>query len=1063
MQQNIFQNKSKRNSISNNSNNYFNISENTFNETTIEESSITNLLKEIHDLEKKLSKLNSSKENSDNNIEPKIKKLSSLKNMKNNIENSITEIKNTLSIELKKNEISKEHKKVLLNELDQKIFEMKKDINLYNNNFTNFNCIELIKYIYINKIIENNDFLSKEQINNILEQKNNLSNNDEIKKILKSKEVNILSQNIIEKNILEKTNLQSQFEENLKMLDEEKNCLLIELGDILAYKETIEFNMKLCTDKIKNNFNKRDYLDDEDLKEPVDLLFDELINIDSEKAANKICDELYGLLILNKNKENINDKYFNLIQNKTFIINNESKNKRSDSYEYIQLNNNKNNYKYHKRSESSNASDSNIEDKKSSININTIKKDENEDLDKKMLKRLIKNEIDTFLNTHKISKDKNNYTNNQDFDKSLLNDFLFNLSMIIINKIKSILSKNVTNPNNFCISSNDIIIYLSLFFKLFHYENIFDNNNLFINKDYNLIKKELKKKIIEIEKEKIKLEDKLNEVKLKQKIDKALEQLILQKNKTNEESKCNDYFNLNKEETAYIDICKEYNDLIEQKEKIKNENEKNTNNLINKKRDIEIKIDEYNIQIEKINKEINDINKYIENHTLKNNEEIIKYRKIIADKFNRIKTELNSYKNKYHDDVDKYNTFIEKISNIMKSLNLNNSSLDNFYKNNNNDNNNIEYINDGSQNGAKSIIDYNYYNTKYNSNNKKIKNEYFTTNKEPYINIDIKKLNKSMTIIKNNNSNNLSLYENNYNNTNNSFLFKKQALNNSKNLDEETKSNFNLPIKQKKQNIYNIYNISLLPNVINKNKSTTNIHTKIKEIKKLKSTKKIPISNKLYNSKNFSSIFSESMQQSQITPTSKKSFQNSFSHNKSQINTNKNSSSKLSLLRNSIICYFRKISLEENKNAIKYNPLNNIDFDILCASPYNFIRAKMNLSDNYNVINIKIYKDKKILEIKLDEIENTVINSNIKKIIEIYRNYNKNKFKNNFSFEDFVNSEKNKFNEMSKEEIIKSALNQNFNFSLVIKKGERYEFIIRSYEEFKVWINGLAFIIKNKK
>lgn len=123
----------------------------------------------------------------------------------------------------------------------------------------------------------------------------------------------------------------------------------------------------------------------------------------------------------------------------------------------------------------------------------------------------------------------------------------------------------------------------------------------------------------------------------------------------------------------------------------------------------------------------------------------------------------------------------------------------------------------------------------------------------------------------------------------------------------------------------------------------------------------------------------------------------------------------------------------------------------------------MNLNDNYDMINIKIYKDKKNLEIKLDEIENTVINSNIKKIIEIYRNYNKNKFKNNFSFEDFVNNEKNKFNDMSKEDIIKSALNQNFNFSLITKNEKRLEFIIRSYEEFKVWINGLAFIIKNKK
>ena len=187
---------------------------------------------------------------------------------------------------------------------------------------------------------------------------------------------------------------------------------------------------------------------------------------------------------------------------------------------------------------------------------------------------------------------------------------------------------------------------------------------------------------------------------------------------------------------------------------------------------------------------------------------------------------------------------------------------------------------------------------------------------------------------------------------------------------------------------------------------------------------------------------------------------NSFSQNK---NTNNSNNEKLIPLKNSIICYLREISLEENKNTIKYNPLNNINLDILCSSPYNFTRAKMNLNENCDIINIKMYKNKMNYEIKIDEIENTVINSHIKKIIEIYRNYNKNKFKNNFSFEDFVNNEKNKFKEMSKEDIIKSALNQNFNFSLVTKNRKRFEFIIRSYEEFKIWINGLAFIIKNKK
>jgi hypothetical protein len=45
----------------------------------------------------------------------------------------------------------------------------------------------------------------------------------------------------------------------------------------------------------------------------------------------------------------------------------------------------------------------------------------------------------------------------------------------------------------------------------------------------------------------------------------------------------------------------------------------------------------------------------------------------------------------------------------------------------------------------------------------------------------------------------------------------------------------------------------------------------------------------------------------------------------------------------------------------------------------------------------------------------------------------------------------------------KSALNKNFNFSIVLNnKNVRIEFIMCSYEDFKIWINGLAYLIKNK-
>ena len=123
----IFGNNSTMNEISNeNNNDICNTSQNIPDKITLEENSINNLIKEIYNLNQKLNELKS-----DNIIEPKVQKLSLLKNTKKNLENNIAEIKSALSYELKKNEISQEHKKVLINELDQKIIDIKSKINLY--------------------------------------------------------------------------------------------------------------------------------------------------------------------------------------------------------------------------------------------------------------------------------------------------------------------------------------------------------------------------------------------------------------------------------------------------------------------------------------------------------------------------------------------------------------------------------------------------------------------------------------------------------------------------------------------------------------------------------------------------------------------------------------------------------------------------------------------------------------------------------------------------------------------------------------------------------------------
>ena len=55
-----------------------------------------------------------------------------------------------------------------------------------------------------------------------------------------------------------------------------------------------------------------------------------------------------------------------------------------------------------------------------------------------------------------------------------------------------------------------------------------------------------------------------------------------------------------------------------------------------------------------------------------------------------------------------------------------------------------------------------------------------------------------------------------------------------------------------------------------------------------------------------------------------------------------------------------------------------------------------------------------------------------------------------------------KYDKLSKKDISKCALNKTFNFSLLMKNNYRIEILLCSYEDFKMWVNGFAFIIKNK-
>ena len=174
---------------------------------------------------------------------------------------------------------------------------------------------------------------------------------------------------------------------------------------------------------------------------------------------------------------------------------------------------------------------------------------------------------------------------------------------------------------------------------------------------------------------------------------------------------------------------------------------------------------------------------------------------------------------------------------------------------------------------------------------------------------------------------------------------------------------------------------------------------------------------------------------------------------------NYNIINKLISLTKGSECYFREIS----NMYIKYNPIESMNKK-LCESPFYFSKAILNLNKSYDGIsfnsnNLNYYYN-------IGQIDNTIMNSNLKVIIDIHRDYRKfinNKNNKNTTMIDFIKKEKEKFLNYNDEFIEKCAMNKFFNFSLLINEGRRIEIVLCNYDDFKLWINGFAFIIKNKK
>ena len=1051
-----------------------------------EEEIILSLMKDIFQYEKKIQEINNILNNNNTNINQDYERLSQLKHQKLKLTQKISEIDQNFSEIIKDKDTQIKLKESMKNEIENKIQEYKYKLNTLNS--LTFNPI-ITKKIFPNNNNKQNEILTNEQINDILLNSKNIKNIPE----------DIINDNIInemiqvdkteEKNLIENINnlkiKLSQTDELLKMLKEEKLSSTNELINIISCKESIDalikFNHYLIknyskenTDNNKNNENNNtinDKNNDEEIYkknkwvEPVPLLFYEICSLDSEQFSvgfNDIIIDIYdinSLPIYNKAKTNLE-------------LPGQAEKKKTN----------------------------NIISNGFSIS------------------KTIKKEFEFFV---KINKD-NALINNE----NILKNFLEKISNIIINKLKLILSKKYKNDKFNEINKN-IIIYLSYYVKSLYYDKIINSNQKFINKEYKYNKKELQnisnELNEEIKKYELRQKDLHHQINNKEKEIKILQNESFKKKLIDNLKTDNGNNNLTKNEQEYLQLCSNINNLISQKNEVNSICEKINIEFNNKKEEIENEKNKINTEIYNINEEIKFLEEELEQKKIKTNNEIIEYRKIIADKYNKIKSQLQISKQKYGDNGEQYNMLINNINDKIKNNeNLNIEDLDMIKLKTNNLNLNENFF----RNSIKSYEDDEKNNFKKNKNQYlKLNSNSSNTTEEKFYNLEFStnrfnnNTNRDRDSFRGSNPINLNklrgnkdkkyinLYSSNKLQKHINYIDKYFSTNSNKdnksinNNEQTTKPKLNL--KSSTQLIFypgfrsmnssssgttNKNNNNNNNNMYNTGLSCQNNTTRITSLLD-KYSKNIPYYDISSINRNQISSFN--------TNKTLRSFKNEKLANNKEIvfdnNDNKNNgnnneeelSRTISELKNNIIkneklsfslldkikiltkitfCFSRKVG--GGDNYIKYNPLDKISNENLCNTPYNFIKSSISLNKSYKSIRISLTAQLDPIDIIIRDIKYTIVSSSMRRMIEIYRDYKKyikNANENNLDKDAFYKKEMEKYTNINNDYIKKCINNKKFKFILFVDETQQMEFLFFSYEDFKTWINGLAFIIKNKK
>ena len=933
----------------------------------------------------------------------------------------------------------------------------------------------MVKYILSN---DSNFFLKEEQINEIINDNQNMLNKVKNKKYILENENNIINEILFdicnkENNIKLKID---ELKEFLLMLNEEKNSTNKDLINLISYKETLDTIIKInihdIHNKIKNEIDNENERENKENKEnlqtnnkwskPIKLYLYELIILDSSSIAKSLSDSIFSIFDLN---------------NSNVILNNDN------NYNTDELENENGNGKY----EDSNPFYKNIIDDTSfgddnfSLNISSIlPKDKFNNKNK--LKNLIKKEYESFLNRTKTKGKEEKYKKDKYIE-------------LLINNIISVLfSMKSLSINN--ISKDSLIIYLSYFLKSFYYQNIIDTKIKFINNEYKYIKKETKQKLNDLMKD----WDKYNNNKngLNERINNNKEQIEIIENKK-DISNDNDnggFIQITKEEQNYLKICKEGNKLLMQKNKLNELIENYKAKIKKEENEINEEINKIKNEIDSIQNKINNINMDIKKEKSKAKEKITEYKKIISEKYSIIKRIFSSFKDKHGNNISIYNKLLDSINETL----IHNNRSPNYIKvckNEKRGSNSLSFkniININKEKSEKSKSNIELINIGLNLSNiekvslSKIKNQNLKNKNKSYkksnsINNSQQKESSSNSFLyrpKINKKEYNNYYNNIYSNygSNKDLIFINTELSKNKDYTNE-KNNINIFLKKNFDKI----------KIFNLNDNTQRPHITKKSNHKIKNNN-IVYNNNIYLTGNINDIFAKNnfsyksllkfQNENPKFVSDRKMIKAKSLTNFYNINTkNESSSIKLDLtlssifykkinysLMNDTFCFFRQKTEKDNS---KINPLKIISPEIICGTPYNF--TPCNISFNGTFSKLKIIQDKTGIEntFSIYEIENTVVSSLIKLIVDIHRKFNKMNGNENdkkeiidYFLEEFVNKEKNNYPKLSREDLKKCALNNYYDFSIIINNGKRMEFIMTSYKDFKTWINGLAFIIKNK-